>query len=225
MGKVLIQSYTTKDPITLMGIEAGVCWSADVENEEKNYKRGIECIRSGHGRVAEFPQIYMILDGYSAKVIREFYTHIGGCPTRLQASTRYIDYEHGFDYVTPYTIKRADEDAQQAWHDTMAFSAAAMEKLIEAGIPKEDAANLLPLAMETKVVVRTNLRNLIDMSHQRLCSRAYWEFRLLFNDIKNALEQYSPQWETIVSEFFRPKCEYLKYCPEKQSCGHMLRKK
>ena len=225
MGKVLIQSYTTKDPITLMGIEAGVCWNADVENEEKNYKRGIECVRSGHGRVAEFPQIYMVLDGYSAKVIREFYTHIGGCPTRLQASTRYIDYEHGFDYVTPYTIKRADEDTQQAWHDAMAFSAAAMEKLIEAGAPKEDAANLLPLAMETKVVVRTNLRNLIDMSHQRLCSRAYWEFRLLFNDIKNALEQYSPQWETIVSEFFRPKCEYLKYCPEKQSCGHILRKK
>ncbi len=41
-----------------------------------------------------------MLEGYSARVIRKWYTHIGGQPTRLQASTRYIDYEHGFSYVT-----------------------------------------------------------------------------------------------------------------------------
>lgn len=84
-----------------MGKEAGVCWEADVSDAKKNYKRGLDCLQSGHGRVAEYPQVYMVLDGYSARVIREFYTHIGGSPTRLQASTRYIDYENGFDYVTP----------------------------------------------------------------------------------------------------------------------------
>lgn len=61
----------------------------------------------------------MILDGYSARVIREWYTHIGGSPTRLQASTRYIDYEHGFDYVVPPSIEK-DEAASagvQESHD------------------------------------------------------------------------------------------------------------
>ena len=47
----------------------------------------------------------MVLQGYSARVAREWYTHIGGMPTRLQASTRYIDYEHGFDYIIPPSVE------------------------------------------------------------------------------------------------------------------------
>ena len=90
MGKIIIQEHTTKNPLQLMGEEAGCCWGADTTDNEKNYKRGKTCLSDGHGRVSEYPQVYMILDGYSARVIREFYTHIGGGPTRLQASTRYI---------------------------------------------------------------------------------------------------------------------------------------
>ena len=104
LGTVLIQDYTTKNPIEMIGKEAGICWGSDTETPEKNYKRGINCLESGHGRTFEYPDIYMVIDGYSARVIREWYTHIGGAPTRLQASTRYINYEKGFDYVTPHTV-------------------------------------------------------------------------------------------------------------------------
>lgn len=96
MGKVIVQDYTYKKPITMIGVEAGICWGANTSNDEKNYLRGIDCLESGHGRTFEFPDVYLTLEGYSARVIREWYTHIGGLPTRLQASTRYIDYEHGF---------------------------------------------------------------------------------------------------------------------------------
>ena len=104
MGTVTIQRFTYKNPISMIGEEAGVCWGADTSDPEKNYKRGLDCLENEHGRTFEFPDVYMILDGYSARVIREWYTHIGGAPTRLQASTRYIDYESGFDYVTPPSI-------------------------------------------------------------------------------------------------------------------------
>lgn len=49
------------------------------------------------------------------------------------------------------------------------------------GVPKEDINMFLPLGMETKVVLRTNLRNSIDTIHQRLCTRAYWEYWKLMN--------------------------------------------
>ena len=52
----------------------------------------------------EFPQIFLTIDGYSARVIRELYTHIGGAPTRLQASTRYINYGD-FEYIIPPSIQ------------------------------------------------------------------------------------------------------------------------
>ena len=88
MGTITILPETTKNPITLMGVRAGVCWGSDITDDEKNYKRGMGCIKSDHGRVMEYVNVEMILDGYSARVIREWYTHIGSLPSRLQASTR-----------------------------------------------------------------------------------------------------------------------------------------
>ena len=76
MGKITILEETTKNPITLMGKRAGVCWGADITDDAKNYKRGLDCLVSGHGRVMEYVNVEMVLDGYSARVIREWYTHL-----------------------------------------------------------------------------------------------------------------------------------------------------
>ena len=94
-----------------------------------------------------------------------------------------------------------------------------MYELDNMGIPREDSAMLLPLGMTTKIVDKRNLRNLIDMSNQRMCTRAYWEYRNLFSDICVALSKISDEWKWIVDNLFKPKCEMLGYCPEKKSCG------
>ena len=73
----------------------------------------------------------------------------------------------------------------------------------------------------TKVVDKRNLRNLCDMSRQRMCSRAYWEYRQMFKDIYNALSEYSEEWKTITEMCFHPKCAVTGYCIEKNSCGMM----
>jgi thymidylate synthase (FAD) len=208
---------TTRQPITLIGQMAGVCWGADTSDPAKNYKRGWDCIESGHGRTMEFPDVYMMLDGYSARVIREWYTHIGGMPTRLQASTRYIDYKL-FDYVTPPSVK-SNIDAHVEYEGAIEYLSATMEKLEEMGIPREDAALLLPLGMTTRIVCKHNARNLIDMSRQRECVRAYWEYRDIFRDMKLALTNYSEEWARLVAKTMHPKCVEYGYCPEKHGCG------
>ena len=218
MGKVLIQSYTTMNPISMIGEEAGICWGADTSDVNKNYKRGLDCLKSGHMRTAEYPQVYMVLDGYSARVIRELYTHIAGGPTRLQASTRYIDYEHGFDYITPPKVDK-DPELRITYENAMFNISENLKRLDALEVPREDSANLLPLGMITKIVFRTNARHLIDISHQRLCSRAYWEFRELMNDLMKALREYSSEWAIIVDEFFKPKCEVCGFCEERNTCG------
>lgn len=220
MGTVTIQQFTTKEPITMIGTEAGVCWGADISNAEKNYKRGISCLESEHGRTFEFPDVYMIIDGYSARVIREWYTHIGGSPSRLQASTRYIDYQKGFEYVVPPSIS-SNHQAMLSYKQTMDLLLSGLQSLEELGVPREDSALLLPLGMTTKIVCKHNLRNLIDMSHQRLCTRAYHEYRKLFMDICAALRAYSNEWAYLIDNYFMPKCKYTGFCKEKHSCGMM----
>lgn len=220
MGKITIfKEYTTDKPITMIGKLSGVCYNSPIDDDIKNYKRGIHNLNSGHGRTWEFPDVYMIIDGYSARVIRELYTHIGGSPTRVQASTRYIDYAKGFDYITPRAVKNS-WGLTAIYDNAMQDIAEIADELEGLGVNKEDVANLLPLGMTTKMVYKINLRTLIDMSHQRKCACAYWEFRELFTDIEKALKELSDEWAYLVDNYFIPKCEYLGYCNEgKRSCG------
>lgn len=220
MGQVIILEETTKYPITLMGSRAGICWGSDITDKEKNYKRGLDCLTSGHGRVMEYVNVEMVLDGYSARVIREWYTHVGGSPTRLQASTRYVDYNH-FAYIVPPAVAQ-NKEACARYEETMHTISEACRYLEETcKIKREDAAMLLPLGMSTKIVDKRNLRNLVDMSRQRMCSRAYHEYRAMFQDICTALAAWSEEWSYLTTHYFMPKCEVLGYCPETRSCGRM----
>lgn len=222
MGNIRILEETTKNPVSLIGERAGICWGADVTDSEKNYKRGIDCIEANHGRTLEYVNVEMVIDGYSARVIREWYTHLGGAPTRLQASTRYINYGD-FEYVTPPKVAKNSE-ALEIYNSTMKAITDACKKLEEMGIPREDSAMLLPLGMTTKIVDKRNMRNLIDMSRQRMCTRAYWEYRELFSDICKALHDYSPEWAYIIDTQMKPKCDILGYCPETYCCGRKPKK-
>jgi len=221
MGKITILPETTIDPISLIGRRAGICQGRDITDKDKNYKRGLECIESNHGRVFEFVNVETIIEGYSARVIREWYTHIGGSPTRLQSSTRYVNYDN-FEYIIPKTVQTEE---QKTWYnnaiDTISQT---LKNLEESGVKREDAAMLLPLGMTTKIVDKRNVRSVISMAEQRMCSRAYWEYRELFNEYIKQLKLYSKEWATLIPMVMKPKCDVLGYCPEKYSCGRKPRK-
>ena len=221
MKSITILPETTKNPITLIGHRAGVCWGADVTDDKKNYKRGLDCIKANHGRALEYVNIETIIDGYSARVIRELYTHIGGAPTRLQASTRYIDYSD-FEYITPSSLKTDVE--KDIYDNVMYVISKAAQALEKRGVPREDIGLMLPLGMTTRIVDKRNVRNVMDMSRQRLCSRAYWEYRELMKNYLDELSKYSEEWATLIPMIMMPKCDMLGYCPETYSCGRKPKK-
>lgn len=214
----------TKNPLQFIGKCAGVCWNAPIDDAEKNRKRAISCIKSGHGRVIEFPDITMVLDGFSSRCVREIYTHIGGAPTRVQSSTRYVDATDFHYYVPPKVA--ANEKANSVYNDGMDRIAETYGKLLDLGITKEDAANQLPLGMETKIVWKINVRTLINFMNKRLCTRALKEIRDFANELKNLLASVDDEWKWICDNLFVPTCEQYKYmnpdacfCLEKQCCG------
>lgn len=216
MGKVTICPETLKNPITTIGRMIGPCYGSDTSDDTKNYKRGLNCIKAGHGRVMEFAEAWFVLEGYSARVAREFYTHVGGAPTRVQASTRYINYGD-FDYIIPTSIGK-DELARNRYKMCMEHISDAIKDLEAWGFKEEDTANLLPLGMTTTVSCRFNARTLMSMAEQRLCNRAYWEYRQLMRDILNALSEYSEEWKILVEQM-KCKCEKAGWCCEEYSCG------
>ena len=100
MAKITIKDVTPKNPISLAGEMIGPCYGSDISDQKKNYKRGMNAILAGHFRTLEYMEVWFIIEDISARTIRQFYTHIGGAPTRTQASTRYIN-EGDFKYYIP----------------------------------------------------------------------------------------------------------------------------
>jgi thymidylate synthase (FAD) len=223
--KIELLDGTTENPLQKMGYNAGVCWAAPLDDAEKNRKRAISCIKAGHGRVLEYVDVEMVISGASARCLRELYTHIGGSPTRLQSSTRYVSEEQGFGYYIPPKIENNIE-LKPIYEDGMELIQKTYNALMARKATKEDAANLLPLGMESKMVWKINLRALINFMNRRLCTRALKEIRDLSIEIKNQLSAKNEEWAWIADNLFVPTCEIYKYrnpnlvfCPEQQCCG------
>ena len=204
--------HYTPNPLTLMGKCASFCW-----NSKPSPQIGIDCIESGHGRVLEYPEVTLAISGYSARVIREIYTHIIGT-TRLQASTRYIEYGD-FDYITPESISQ-NENTKNIYDNLMNEISSTYFKLQTLNIPKEDIAMIMPLGMESKIALKINARAILHMAEDRECKRAYWEFRKFMKELKGVVEALDSEWEKIIS-YAKPKCEVHGYCSEKNSCGRV----
>ncbi len=88
---------------------------------------------------------------------------------------------------------------------------------MELDIPAEDARYLLPNACATNLVMTMNLRELIHSSSIRLCDRAQWEIRNLFEEIARQVNSVCPG----LGRYLQPKCESLGFCDEDESmsCG------
>lgn len=205
-----------RNPISFIGECAGECWGADTTDPVKNYIRGKDCLESWHGRTFEFPDIVVKISGYSARVIREIYTHIIGT-TRLQESTRYVNCED-FPYFIPPSIL-SDVRRLAVYDRTMNYIKQGYKELIALETPKEDAANVLPLGMDSKIVLKINLRAILSMGEQRLCTRAYHEYRKFMNELKELLRTLDDEWKEISNDYILCKCIRHGYCAEKKSCG------
>ena len=210
----------TKMPIQLIGRCVGGCYGSDTSDSEKNYKRGLNCINDGHGRVLEYADVTLEIDGYSIKVIRELYCHIIGV-TRTQESTRYVNMAERGNVIPPSI--QADERALKLFEMHQQMTESTYNDLLMLGIPKEDASCILPLSTKTKVCLKINARALLNMAQVRMCTRAYWEFRVLMIELKEVIGRLDDEWK-LIADMMQPKCEVLGYCTESKSCGRKPRR-
>lgn len=213
--KIELLPETTEYPLQMIGKTAGVCWGSDNSDIKKNVERAKRCILSGHGRVEEWPEIHFVVSEISSRCMREIGRHVVGT-SYLQESTRYVNCK-SFGYYTP----SMSEEAKKVYDETMNGIKESYAKLLELGVSKEDAANVLPLGMHTKVVMKCNLRMLENFMNQRLCSRAYTEMRQFANMLKNELASISEEWKWVADNLFVPKCVKNGGCKEEKCCGRM----
>lgn len=165
MNVTLIQQ--TPNPIETIAQIASICYDSDPKDSAKLVKH---LYRNGHHSVFEHIYFTFKIEGVSRACSHQLVRH--RMCSFTQRSQRYCS-EDGFEFVTPPTVSdlafKIDMDCIGEWYGDYQAN----------GTPNEDARYILPNACATSLYLSCNLRELIHIANERLCSRAQWEIREL----------------------------------------------
>lgn len=131
-------------------------------------------MKSGHFSTLEHVSYTFSVDGVSRALTHQLVRH--RLASFNQQSQRYVKFTEGVETVKPDTVSH-DEEANRIFDEAINAVLEGYQKLLDAGIPAEDARYLLPNAAETKIVITMNIRELLHFFSLRCCNRAQWEIR------------------------------------------------
>lgn len=116
------------------------------------------------------------------------------------------------------------------WDDLVLKIEEVYLRMVNSGMPAEDARGLLPHAITTRLNYATNLRNFQDHSGNRLCTQAQFEWKTVWMKFIQAMRNYCTcpnklglgdrqhtiycdnwQWKEI-AKLFRPVCYFTGQC-------------
>lgn len=146
-------------------------------------------ITSGHTSALEHASYTFAIDGVSRALTHQLVRH--RLASYNQQSQRYVTYADEPSFVMPPSVA-GDPAAAAAFADATRAAFDAYRALLDAGVPAEDARYLLPNAMETKIVVTMNVRELLHFLELRCCKRAQWEIRQLALAMLDLAEPTAP---------------------------------
>ena len=201
--KVELISHTA-EAATLCGKAAAVCTNS--KRPESSLRHAVE---SGHESVLEHAVFTFRVTGLSRAALAQLTRH------RLASfdvqSQRYVRIG-GIELVIPESIRKSCfyVEAGSLLEDVMNL----YQRMVDAGIPAEDARYITPQAVPTELVMTMNARELRHFFSLRCCNRAQWEIRQMADEMLKACKKTAP-------ELFRrsgPGCVSGR-CPEKIACG------
>jgi thymidylate synthase (FAD) len=167
-------------------------------------------LQTGHASPLEQVWFEFGISGVSRAFSHQFVRHHMGISFEQQ-SQRYVTFKDGeFPYTVPESVKRAGfaEDYEREF-DRLA---GLYDRMVQAGVPAEDARFVLPNATNTNFKVTVNFLEFLHIADLRLCTRAQWEFRKVVAMMRAELMRGFPE----LAQYVQPKCgeHRLGYCDE-----------
>ena len=212
--------YHTPDPERAIATAARLCYAPvgaaelmETMPEERVQSVLSTIMGSGHFSTLEHASYTFAVDGVSRALTHQLVRH--RIASFNQQSQRYVRFSDGVATVKPESVA-ASEEASAVFDRAIDAAVEAYGKLLEAGVPAEDARYLLPNAAETKIVITMNVRELLHFFELRCCNRAQWEIREM---AWKMLELARPTAPYIFADAGAP-CIHGT-CPEgKMTCGN-----
>ena len=212
--------YHTPDPERAIATAARLCYAPVGAAElmetmpDERVKSVLSTIMaSGHFSTLEHASYTFAIDGVSRALTHQLVRH--RLASFNQQSQRYVKFKDGVDVVVPDTVS-ATPETRAVFDEAIEACVSAYRKLLDAGVPAEDARYLLPNAAESKIVVTMNVRELLHFFNLRCCNRAQWEIREMAHRMLKLVRPTAP----FVFAAAGAPC-VSGTCPEgKMSCGN-----
>ena len=199
----------TPFPEMLCGAAAAVCTNS--QNGESALRHAME---SGHTSVLEHAVFTFKVEGLSRAALAQLTRHrLASFDVQSQRYVRLDDPE----LVIPESIRDSSFAAEA--ESTMRYVMNLYQRMVEAGIPCEDARYVTPQAVPTTLIMTMNARELLHFFSLRCCNRAQWEIRQLADEMLKLCRKAAP---TLFDDA-GPGC-VRDGCPEKKACGHVRSK-
>jgi len=148
-------------------------WQNMSEEEVETWIR--DAIIHGYWSVLEHSVYTFSIEGISRVASHQLVRHRIASYTQMSHRFAKPVDEYYKPIIPPSTEKRAKDVIEEAYRDAYEH----YYRLLELGVPEEDARYVLPNGVNTNVVVTMNARELYNFFALRLCSRAQWEIRLV----------------------------------------------
>ena len=185
----------------------------DLENVSDDHLNKVleHVLKLGHTSVIENTSFTFAVSDVSRSLTHQLVRH--RIASFAQQSQRYVNFKEP-NYVTPPTISK-DHEMKEAYDRTMNLIWEEYNKLLDMGIPAEDARFILPNSACTNIIVTMNARSLMNFFELRCCLHAQWEIRKLANKMLSEVKKVAP----TIFKNAGPSCKTKNYCPEnKKDC-------
>ena len=212
--------YHTPEPERAVATAARLCYAPvggrelmESLTDDKIRKVLTTIMASGHFSTLEHASYTFAVEGVSRALTHQLVRH--RLASYNQQSQRYVKFKEEPPIVRPASVD-TNPEAAQAFDEAIEACWQAYDKLVQAGVPAEDARYILPNACETKIVVTMNIRELMHFFSNRCCNRAQWEIRELAWKMLELVRPTAP----FIFRTAGPGC-MRGACPEgKMCCGN-----
>lgn len=96
-----------------------------------------------------------------------------------------------------FSYDNQDDRNRTVWDWCIMQIDAAYHYLVEHGIAAEEARGLLPHATATRIHYQTDLRALMKVMGERLCTQAQFHWRIVAALVQNAIRNYTPDFSYV----------------------------
>ena len=184
----------TKDAAFNICFAARTCynsWDKDKPKERGEFIKAL--IKAKHETPLEFAHTMWHITGISRICQNQIVRH--RIASYCVMSQRYVD-SSDLDCILPVSVLELTDSA----YDLAKSCRDLYKKLVENGVPKEDARMLLPQGTETQMCMDMNFRSLRHFMQLRLDKHAQWETRQVAREIYLACKELFPWLVADISQ-------------------------